>query len=213
MSDKPDAQAANTERPEPEDAAVNAAEDGAEEASEESALSNRVLNLETELADTKDRLMRAVAETENVRRRAEREKTDAHSYAVTKFARDLLNVADNLRRAMESAPEGSQDDDSPLKGFMAGVEMTERELLSAFEKHGITKLDPQGEKFDHNFHQAMSEIEMADVENGSIIQVYQPGYVLKDRLLRPAMVVVAKAPKPAKPEAAEAAQDGIDKTV
>jgi len=207
MSDNQDPEA-----PESEEPAVDAAPEGqeAEEASEESALSNRLLNLEAELSDTKDRLMRAVAETENVRRRSEREKADAHSYAVTKFARDLLNVADNLRRAMESAPEGSQDEGSPLKGFIAGVEMTERELLTAFEKHGITKLDPQGEKFDHNFHQAMSEVEMPDAENGTILQVYQPGYVLKDRLLRPAMVVVAKAPKPT---ADTAPSDGVDKTV
>lgn len=182
-----------------------------EDASEDSALSNRVLNLEAELADTKDRLMRAVAETENIRRRSEREKADANTYAVTKFARDLLNVADNLRRAMDSVPEGMQGEDSPIASFVSGIEMTERELLSVFERHGITKVDPQGEKFDHNFHQAMSEVESPDAESGTVLQVYQSGYVLKDRLLRPAMVVVAKAPKPA--PAAEDKAEGIDKTI
>jgi molecular chaperone GrpE len=202
------------ETSESEDAAAAPAPEGAapEDAeSEESALSNRVLNLEAELADTKDRLMRAVAETENIRRRSEREKADANTYAVTKFARDLLNVADNLRRAMDSVPEGMQGEDSPIASFVSGIEMTERELLSVFERHGITKVDPQGEKFDHNFHQAMSEVESPDAESGTVLQVYQSGYVLKDRLLRPAMVVVAKAPKPA--PATEDKAEGIDKTV
>lgn len=185
-------------------------EDAAQEESEESALSNRLLNMEAELADTKDRLMRAIAETENIRRRSEREKADANTYAVTKFARDLLNVADNMRRAMDSVPEDMQGEESPIRAFVSGIELTERELLSVFERHGITKVDPQGEKFDHNFHQAMSEVETPDAEHGTVLQVYQSGYVLKDRLLRPAMVVVAKAPKPA---AAQAPKDGIDKTI
>lgn len=183
-----------------------------EEISEASALSHRLLNMEAELADTKDRLMRAIAETENVRRRSEREKADANAYAVTKFARDLLNVSDNMRRAMESVPDDMKGEESPIAAFTSGIEMTERELLTVFERHGITKIDPMGEKFDHNFHQAMSEVETTDAENGTVLQVYQSGFVLKDRLLRPAMVVVAKAPKkPAAP--AEEPAEGFDKTV
>lgn len=202
------------ETPGNEEAAAAPAPEGEapeEAVSEESALSNRVLNLEAELADTKDRLMRAVAETENIRRRSEREKADANTYAVTKFARDLLNVADNLRRAMDSVPDDMQGEDSPIASFVSGIEMTERELLSVFERHGISKVDPQGEKFDHNFHQAMSEVESPDAASGTVLQVYQPGYVLKDRLLRPAMVVVAKAPKPA--PAPDDQAEGIDKTI
>ncbi|MEO0410900.1 MAG: nucleotide exchange factor GrpE [Pseudomonadota bacterium] len=189
---------------------VDAPEEDGTEGREDSALSNRLLNMEAELADTKDRLMRAVAETENVRRRAEREKADANQYAVTKFARDLLSVADNLRRGLDAMPEEAQGEDHPLKGLIAGLNMTEKELLTVFERHGIEKIDPAGEKFDHNFHQAMSEIETADTPPGHVVQCFQPGYVLKDRLLRPAMVVVAKAAKKA---ADEKPEEGIDKTV
>ncbi|MEM1019110.1 MAG: nucleotide exchange factor GrpE [Pseudomonadota bacterium] len=199
--DEPDATAAETETD----------SEAAEDISEEGALSNRLLNMEAELTDTKDRLMRAVAETENVRRRAEREKQDASQYAVTKFARDILSVADNMRRALEAIPEESRADDSPLKGLVGGLDMTERELLTVFERHGIQKLDPTGEKFDHNFHQAMSEVETDSTAPGHVVQVYQSGYVLNDRLLRPAMVVVAKAKQAAEPPADAAA--GVDKTV
>ncbi|MGD1956040.1 MAG: nucleotide exchange factor GrpE [Sphingomonadales bacterium] len=199
--DEPDATAAETETD----------SEAAEDISEEGALSNRLLNMEAELTDTKDRLMRAVAETENVRRRAEREKQDASQYAVTKFARDILSVADNMRRALEAIPEESRADDSPLKGLVGGLDMTERELLTVFERHGIQMLDPTGEKFDHNFHQAMSEVETDSTAPGHVVQVYQSGYVLNDRLLRPAMVVVAKAKQAAEPPADAAA--GVDKTV
>lgn len=198
------------ENEEPEEAAEEEVTE--DELSEASAMSHRLMNTEAELADTKDRLMRAIAETENVRRRSEREKADANAYAVTKFARDLLNVADNMRRAMESVPEDMQGEDSPIANFTSGVEMTERELLTVFERHGITKIDPVGEKFDHNFHQAMSEVETTEADNGTVLQVYQSGFVLKDRLLRPAMVVVAKAPKPTAKDKAEK-PEGFDKTV
>ncbi|MEM7568871.1 MAG: nucleotide exchange factor GrpE [Pseudomonadota bacterium] len=197
------------ETPEEDSVADEAAlEEG--EVSEESALSNRLLNMEAELADTKDRLMRAVAETENVRRRAEREKSEASQYAVTKFARDILSVADNLRRGLDALPEDAGNEDSPLKGLVAGLNMTEKELLTVFERHGIQKLDPTGEKFDHNLHQAMSEIETPDTPPGHVVQCFQAGYVLNDRLLRPAMVVVAKA---AAQKASDAPSEGVDKTV
>ncbi len=147
--------------------------------------------LEEENTELKDRLLRAVAEMENIRRRSDREKTDALSYAVTGFARDLLSVADNLRRALEAmADHGKLSEQGAV--FLDGVEMTERELLRIFDLHGIKKISPEGEKFDHNFHQALFEVDDPDAEPGTVVQVVQPGYVLKDRLLRPAMVGVSK---------------------
>jgi molecular chaperone GrpE len=115
------------------------------------------------------------------------------------FAKDLLSAADNLRRALESLPE-SEAKDERTRGLLAGVAATERELLNVFERHGIKRLDPKGERFDHNFHQAIFEAERPDQPSGSVVEVLQPGYVLHDRLLRPAMVGVAKGgPKPGEP--------------
>ncbi|HTT78414.1 MAG TPA: nucleotide exchange factor GrpE [Stellaceae bacterium] len=147
--------------------------------------------IESELADTKDRLLRALAETENVRRRLQRERDDAQKYAMANFARDLLSAADNLRRALDAMPE-SDIAEAKTRSLRDGVAATERELLAAFERHGIRRLDPKGERFDHNFHQAIFEAERTDVPPGTIVEVLQPGYVLHDRLLRPAMVGVAK---------------------
>jgi molecular chaperone GrpE len=159
----------------------------------------RVAELEAELAEQKDRLLRALAETENVRRRAQREREDASKYAVAGFAKDLLSAADNLRRALESLPE-SEVKDERTRSLLAGVAATERELLSIFERHGIRRIDPKGERFDHNFHQAIFEAERPDQPSGTIIEVLQPGYVLHERLLRPAMVGVAKGgSKPTEP--------------
>ena len=148
--------------------------------------------LEEQAADLKDRLLRAVAEAENTRRRADRDKLEIGKYAITALARDLLAVADNLRRALESVPEGASQESAMLTTLLAGVEMTERELLSAFERHNIRRIDPIGEKFDHNFHQAMFEVPGSGQAAGTIVQVVQPGYILADRLLRPAMVGIAK---------------------
>src|SRR5690606_28336038 len=117
--------------------------------------------LAAEAAALKDRLLRTMAEMENLRKRAEREKQDAGKYGVTSFARDLLNVSDNLRRALESLP-GDEAIEGPMKVFIEGIEMTERELLRAFEKAGIRKIEPMGEKFDHNFHEAMFEVPLPD---------------------------------------------------
>jgi molecular chaperone GrpE len=153
----------------------------------------RIAALEAELADTKDRLLRALAETENVRRRAQREREDTQKYAVSGFARDLLSTADNLRRALDSVPE-AEIKDARTRSLLDGVAATERELLSVLERHGIRRIDPKGERFDHNFHQAVFEAERPDAPAGTVIEVLQPGYVLHDRLLRPAMVGVAKAP-------------------
>jgi molecular chaperone GrpE len=151
----------------------------------------RVAELEAELAQAKDQLLRALAEQENIRRRAQRERDDAVKYAAQKIANDLLSSADNLRRALDSLPEAKVKDEA-TKTMLAGVAATERELLGAFEKHGIRKLTPEGEKFDHNFHQAIFEVENTGKPPGTVVQVLQAGYVLNDRLLRPAMVGVAK---------------------
>lgn len=151
----------------------------------------RLAELEAELADTKDRLLRALAETENARRRFQREREDTQKYAISGFAKDLLSAADNLRRALDAISE-SEVTDPRTKSLIDGVAATERELLAAFERHGLRRIDPEGGAFDHNFHQAIFEAERPDMPAGTVVEVLQPGYVLHDRLLRPAMVGVAK---------------------
>ncbi len=151
----------------------------------------RLAAVELELADSKDRLLRALAETENVRRRLQRERDDAQKYAVGGFAKDLLSVVDNLERALQAMPE-AEVKDARTRGLRDGVAATERELLAVLERHGLTRIDPGGERFDHNFHQAIFEAERPELPAGTIVEVLQPGYLLHDRLLRPAMVGVAK---------------------
>ncbi len=182
-----------------EEAAPAAAND-AGEAPAEILPEARAAALETELADAKDRLLRALAEVENIRRRAQREREDTQKYAIAGFARDLLSPVDNLRRALGSLPP-TETADPRVQGLLEGVAATERELLVALERHGVQRIDPQGERFDHNFHQAIFEVERAGSPGGTVIEVLQPGYVLHDRLLRPAMVGVAKgAPQPEAPD-------------
>ena len=177
---------------------------GAEEAAEAAPQTpeERIVALEAELAEAQDKMLRALAETENTRRRAQRERVDAEKYGISRFAEGLLSVADNLRRALDSLPESEAKDDR-TKGLLAGVAATERELLSAFERHGLKRIDAKGEKFDHNFHQAVFEMENTGEPAGTVVEVLQPGYMLHDRLLRPAMVGVAKGGVPA-------AEDGAD---
>jgi molecular chaperone GrpE len=147
-----------------------------------------------EAAELKERLLRALADMENLRRRTQREVEDARKFAVTGFARDLLEVADNLGRALASVPPEAREQSEFMKNLVLGVEMTGRSLQSAFEKHQVRRIEPQkGEKFDHNLHQAMFEVSTADQAPGTIAQVIQGGYVIADRLLRPALVGVAKA--------------------
>jgi molecular chaperone GrpE len=174
------------------DAAVSEFPDeGGETASPE----ERVESLEQELAEAKDRMLRALADAENTRRRAQREREDTLKYAISNFARDLLSPVDNLRRALDSVRD-AEIDDPRAKSLIDGVAAIERELLAAFERHGLKRIDPKGERFDHNFHQAIFEAERPGAAPGTIIEVLQPGYVLHDRLLRPAMVGVAKAGSP-----------------
>jgi len=157
--------------------------------------------LAKEVAEYKDRLLRALAEMENMRRRTDREVADARAYAVSGLARDLIGVADNLRRALEAAGESTAAIEGPAKALHEGVELIERELLKVLERHGVKRFDPQGAKFDPNFHQAIFEVCDANVPVGSVAQVVQPGYVIGERVLRPALVGVAKeGPKPAPSE-------------
>jgi molecular chaperone GrpE len=149
--------------------------------------------LEAEKADLKDKMLRLMADMENLRRRTEREVADARTYAVANFARDMLNVADNVRRAIESVPEEARSTaEGAFKALIEGIDLTERDLLKNLERHGVKKLDPQGQKFDPNVHQAMFEIPNAEVPNGTVLQVVQSGYVIGERVLRPALVGVSK---------------------
>lgn len=158
---------------------------------------DRTVELEAEIAKLKDQVLRALAETENTRRRLEQQAEERGKYAVTGFARDMLSVADNLRRALDSAkPEGQADDDA-ARNLVAGVEIIERELLNTFERHGIRPVAALGERFDPHAHQAMMEMEDASKPSGTVVLVMQTGYTIHDRLLRPAMVAVSKGgPKP-----------------
>ncbi|MGO4526135.1 nucleotide exchange factor GrpE [Microvirga sp. 2MCAF35] len=161
--------------------------------------------LEAEKADLKDKLLRLMADMENLRRRTEREIADARTYAVANFARDMLNVADNIHRAIESVPEEARSTaEGAFKGLIEGIDLTERDLLKTLERHGVKKLDPQGQKFDPNVHQAMFEIPNAEVPNGTVLQVVQSGYVIGERVLRPALVGVSKGGPKAAANDAEA---------
>src|SRR5215469_12985259 len=172
--------------------------------------------LEREHAEMKDRLLRTLAEMENLRKRTEREIADSRLYSVTSFARDLVVVADNMRRALETVtPELRNNADGGVKALVDGIELTERELLKALEKNGVRQFTPQGEKFDPNLHQAMFEIPDSTVPAGSVVQVVQPGYMLGDRVLRPALVGVSKGgPKAAAPsnDNAKAAKETTGKS-
>lgn len=160
--------------------------------------------LEAEKADLKERLLRSLAEMENLRRRSEREAADARTYAVTSFARDMLTVADNIRRAIESAPKASGDQAEAMRPLMEGMELTERDLLKTLQRHGVRPVDAEGSKFDPNMHQAMFEVARDDVPGGTVVQVIQPGYAIGDRVLRPALVGIAKAaPRSAAPPPGE----------
>jgi molecular chaperone GrpE len=144
-------------------------------------------------AEFKDRLLRTLAEMENLRKRTEREVADAGLRGVTAFARDMLGVADNMRRALEAvAPEARKSADPAVKALIDGVELTEREFLKALERNGVRQFNPQGQKFDPNLHQAIFEVPDASIPAGHVVQVVQPGYMIGDRVLRPALVGVSK---------------------
>jgi len=155
-----------------------------------------VAEAKREAAEYKDRLLRTLAEMENLRKRTEREVADARVYGIASFAREVLAVADNMHRALSTiGPEVRAGGDAQVQAFIEGIELTERELLKALEKSGVKKFAPQGEKFDPNLHQAMFEMETTEGPPGYVAQVIQAGYMIGDRVLRPAMVAVSKAPK------------------
>jgi molecular chaperone GrpE len=159
--------------------------------------------LAKEAAEARDRTLRTLAEMENLRKRTSREVADARVYGITGFARDVLDIADNLQRALDAVPyETRAAADPGLKALIEGVELTERSLLNALEKNGVKKFDPTGEKFDPNFQQAMYEVPDPTVPSGTVMQVVQSGYMIGDRILRPALVGVSKGGAKSAPAAA-----------
>ncbi|EJF85109.1 nucleotide exchange factor GrpE [Candidatus Bartonella washoeensis] len=148
--------------------------------------------LQDENKELKDQLLRLAADMENLRRRTARDVADARAYSIANFARDMLSVSDNLNRALEAIPEGAKENDAGLKTLAEGVEMTERAMIAALERHGVKKIYPEGQKFDPHFHQAMFEIPNSDVPDNTVQQVVQAGYIIGERVLRPAIVGVAR---------------------
>ncbi len=154
-----------------------------------------------ENAEMRDKLLRTMADMENLRRRTEREKADTARYAISNFARDVLTIGDNLKRAIEHVPAEAAAQDPALKSFLEGVELTERELLNMMERHGVTTIEPLGQRFDPNSQQAMYEVPNAEVPEGTVVEVMQAGYMIGDRCLRPALVAVSKGGPRAAPQA------------
>jgi molecular chaperone GrpE len=162
----------------------------------EGAAPNPAADAQAEIARLKDQLLRALAEAENVRRRAQKEREDTAKYATANFAKEMLAVADNFQRALESLPKDLGKNEA-LKNLVTGIEATGRQLQAALERFGIKKIDPLGQPFDPNFHRAMMEMEDTEQPPGTVVQVLQPGYMIYDRLLREALVAVAKGGAPA----------------
>lgn len=154
---------------------------------------NLVSALQTELAETKDKMVRALADAENTRRRAMKDREDAAAFSISKFAKDLLDYADNFKRAIDSLPEGTPD------GVVTGLQAMETDMINVFKRHGIEKIEPLDQQFDAHFHEVMFEAPMPDKLPGTIIQVIEPGYIIKDRLLRAAKVGIAKGDDTAQP--------------
>ena len=159
-----------------------------------------------ENADNPEDATRALAENENIIRRAKREREDAAKYAAANFARDMLTVGDNLHRALAAIPDALRDGDDATKGFIEGIDMTGRDLLSVLERHGIRRISPLGEKFNHEQHEALFEVPTGEAAPGTVVQVVEDGFMIHDRLLRPARVGVAKAA----PDAGESEGHAVD---
>jgi molecular chaperone GrpE len=200
MNDKP-GESANSGGPEQD---VSAAQ-GAEAAQNGQASAQQLAELKAENAELRDRLLRSAAEMENIRRRTEREKADTSKYAITEFARDAVSIGDNLRRAIEAAHKEPLDSNPALKTLLEGVEVTERDLFKVLERHGITRFDPKGEKFDPHLHEAMVKVDWPGAAADEVVQVLHAGYKIADRVLRPAAVIVAKGGMPAQPAQPEQA--------
>lgn len=153
----------------------------------------KITELEAEITKIRDSWVRAAAETDNIRKRSQRELDDMRKYAINGFAADMVSVLENLKRAADSIPADARTGNDLLKVLGEGVDLTLQELLATFERYGIKRIDPIGQKFDHNLHQAVVQVEQEGVEPGTVVQVVQAGYILGERLLRPAMVAVSKA--------------------
>lgn len=183
----------NEDQPEP-------APEADEPFGEDAVSAARIAALETEIADLNDKVLRLAAEVENTRRRGEREKADASRYAIATFARELVAVVDTFERALETAPaEGAAANPEAVSSFVTGVRMTERTLAAALERHGVRRIDPKGEKFDPNLHQAVAQAPARGVPAGFVAETAQPGFVIGDRVLRAAMVIVSTGDAPPTP--------------
>ena len=186
--------------------ATQAPEQAQDAAPQETQPTEPLAAIAQEVVTLKDKLLRSLAEMENLRKRTEREVADSRAYAITVFARDILTVADNMHRALNALDvELRERADASVKALLDGVELTERELLNVLDKHGVKKLDPVGQKFDPNRHQAMYEVPDSSAPAGTVVQVIQAGYTIGDRVLRPAMVAIAKTS--AKADAEPSAND------
>jgi molecular chaperone GrpE len=192
MNDKP-GEPANSDGPERVDSAAQAAES----AQNGQADAQQLAELKAENADLRDKLLRNIAEMENLRRRTDRERADTAKYAISEFARDAVTIGDNLRRAIEAAQKEQLDANPALGTLLEGVEVTERELLKVFQRHGITRFDPLGEKFDPHVHEAMVKMDVPGAAADQVVQVLHAGYMIAERVLRPAAVIVAKGGTPA----------------
>ncbi|MDX2073515.1 MAG: nucleotide exchange factor GrpE [Alphaproteobacteria bacterium] len=181
----------NNEKPIAEDPQEPATE--TQDIAAEAATAAQIADLEEKLAQMKDQWVRAAAETENIRKRAERDQQETARYAAASFARDMVGVLENVKRAAESITPEKRAGDELLKTVGDGLDMTVAELTGIFERHGIKRINPMGEKFDHNLHQAVVQVEQPGTEPNTVIQVVQAGYIMHDRLLKPAMVAVTKA--------------------
>jgi molecular chaperone GrpE len=181
------------DNPEAGDASPNANAQRQEDAGDNSRTVHDVIAaLQAESTEFKDKWLRAQAEVENIRKRAEREREDTAKYAISRLAQDIVNVGDNFQRAINAVPAGAAEQDVQLKSVLDGVRMIERELLNALERFGIKRMQPMHEPFNPHLHQAVMEVPRTDVASGTVVQVFQPGYTIEDRVLRPAMVGVAK---------------------
>lgn len=206
MNDKPD-EPANSGGPEQVDSAAQT-----EAAQANQAQLQQLAELKAENSDLRDKLLRIMAEMENFRRRSEREKSDGMKYAISEFARDAVSIGDNLRRAIEAAQKEPLDQNPALKTLLEGVEVTERDLFKVFERHGITRFDPLGEKFDPHVHEAMVKVDVPGVPADIVVQVLQAGYKIADRVLRPAAVIVAKGGTPVRQDKPSGEGSGGDGT-
>jgi molecular chaperone GrpE len=197
-----------TKRPADAEAMSAADEDAGPE---NAAATDDVAALAGAMDELRDKYLRAMAEADNIRKRAERDVADARAYGIASFARDIIGVSDNLSRALEAIePEARTSAQGTLKALLDGVELTRRELEKALKKQGVRPIDPKGEKFDPHFHQAMYEVPNADAPPGTVVQVMQTGYAIGERVLRPALVAVAKAGPKAAQDESSASEDGSD---